>query len=44
MGLLPGLPRFFCSSVSVDNNTRIHQQFGLSSRGGGQCRVKVLMN
>ena len=32
----PGLPRFFCSSVSVDNNTRM--------RKGGEIRIRVLLS
>ena len=30
LALFPGLPRFFCSSVSVDNNTRMQ-------KGGEKC-------
>ena len=30
----PGLPRFFCSSVSVDNNTRMRKPF----------RIRVLLS
>ena len=38
----PGLPRFFCSSVSVDNNTRMRPKG--SEKRSPPFRIRVLLS